>query len=92
MKLSPAQRKALALIPDEWGVPASSNIHNATLAKLIDNGFIEWSYGQYASIWQLNHGQFRRTHNGRLSNNACTGQAAGAGEADGESTPSATCQ
>jgi len=37
MKLSPAQIKALALIPDEWGVPGSSNIHNATLAKLKDN-------------------------------------------------------
>lgn len=26
------------------------------------------------------------------SNNACTGQVAGAGKSDGESTPSATCQ
>ena len=28
----------------------------------------------------------------RLANNACTGQLAGAGKADGESTPSANCQ
>lgn len=65
MPLTGKQLEALKLIPDEWGIPGSSQIHNMTLWALINFGWIEWNRGKPTRMGELNYGQFRRTDEGR---------------------------
>src|SRR5512139_2860386 len=74
--LTPAQHKALASIPDEWGNPSMSKVHNGVLMRLIQMGLIEWNRPEWMLadvdptknphvVWWLNQGTFRRTDKGR---------------------------
>jgi hypothetical protein len=74
--LTPAQHKALEVIPDEWGIPSVSRIHNGVLMRLIAMELIEWKRPEWMlaevdpthnrhAVWRLNWGTFRRTDKGR---------------------------